>query len=124
MTTTIGDITIDCRDPFALAQFWSAVLGYIDHHENPNAPDDPEAFIIDPRRLHPGLLFLPVPEDKVVKNRVHLDLVPSSARDVDVDRVVGLGATLVDDQRKPDGSGWAVLADPEGNVFQLSMPGG
>jgi hypothetical protein len=50
-----------------------------------------------------------------VKNRLHLDLVPATARDVEVERVVALGGTLVDDRRRPDGSGWVVLADPEGN---------
>jgi predicted enzyme related to lactoylglutathione lyase len=38
-------------------------------------------------------------------------------RDEEVERLLGLGATLVADHRRPDGSGWAVLADPEGNEF-------
>ncbi|MCU1498310.1 MAG: hypothetical protein JWM47_2263 [Acidimicrobiales bacterium] len=114
-TSTIRHITVDCRAPYALARFWAAALGFTDDPGNPNAPGDPEALIVDPRGLHPGLLFLPVPEPKVVKNRVHLDLVPGAARDVTVDQLLALGATLVDDQRRADGSGWAVLADPEGN---------
>ena len=53
-----------------------------------------------------------------MKNRVHLDLVPlGHGRDAEVDRVLALGARLVDDQRRPDGTGWVVLADPEGNEF-------
>ena len=59
-----------------------------------------------------------MPEPKTVKNRLHLDLVPvDRTRDEEVDRVLGLGAVLVDDCRRPDGTGWAVLADPEGNEF-------
>jgi hypothetical protein len=119
MHTRIRHVTIDCHDPYRLAQFWAGILGYTDDPDNPNAADDPEALIIDPRGLHPGLLFIPVPEHKTVKNRIHLDLVPDAARDVAVDRALGLGATLVADHRRPDGSGWAVLADPEGNEFCL-----
>ena len=59
-----------------------------------------------------------MPEDKQVKNRLHLDLRPSAGtRDEEVARVVGLGATQLDDQRNDDGTGWVVLADPEGNEF-------
>jgi hypothetical protein len=57
-----------------------------------------------------------VPEGKTAKNRVHLDLEPSgSTRDEQVEQALALGATLVGDHRKPDGSGWVTLADPEGN---------
>jgi predicted enzyme related to lactoylglutathione lyase len=53
-----------------------------------------------------------------VKNRLHLDLIPTSGtRDSEVTRLVGIGATIVADQRRPDGKGWVVLADPEGNEF-------
>ncbi len=117
MTSSISSITIDCRDPYLLARFWAGVLGYIDDPGNPNAPDDPEAVLIDPRRRHPDLLFVPVPEHKAVKNRVHLDLRPAQLRELEVDRVLALGASLVADHRRDDGTGWAVLADPEGNEF-------
>jgi hypothetical protein len=60
----------------------------------------------------------PVPEGKVVKNRLHLDLQPTDrTRDEEVDRVVGLGATVLADHRGPKRTGWIVLADPEGNEF-------
>jgi len=53
-----------------------------------------------------------------VKNRVHLDLAPTErTRDEEVERLLSLGATMVDDRRLPDGRGWVVLADPEGNEF-------
>ena len=49
---------------------------------------------------------------------MHLDLVSQDRRrDEEVDRVRALGARLVDDQRRPDGAGWVVFADPEGNEF-------
>lgn len=65
-----------------------------------------------------SLLFVPVPEGKAVKNRVHLDLAPTTrTRDEEVARLLDLGAVLVDDQRRPEGKGWVVLADPEGNEF-------
>ncbi|MGH9269661.1 MAG: VOC family protein, partial [Ilumatobacteraceae bacterium] len=111
----IRHITIDCRDPFALAEFWKAVLGFVDEPGEPNEPGDDEALIVDPQARHPGVLFIAVPEPKSVKNRIHLDLVPAMARDVAVQDVLALGATLVADHRLPDGGGWVVVADPEGN---------
>jgi predicted enzyme related to lactoylglutathione lyase len=64
-----------------------------------------------------SLLFLKVPEAKSVKNRMHMCLRPVDRdRDAEVERLLGLGATMVNDLRRPDG-GWAVLADPEGNEF-------
>jgi hypothetical protein len=59
-----------------------------------------------------------VPEGKMVKNRMHLDLLPTArTRDEEVQRLLGIGATLVEDHRKADGAGWVTLADPEGNEF-------
>jgi predicted enzyme related to lactoylglutathione lyase len=52
-----------------------------------------------------------------VKNRLHLCLQPDIPRDEEVERLLGLGATLADDRRNADGTGWAVLTDPEGNEF-------
>jgi len=117
VTSRIHHITIDCRDPHALAGFWAQVLGFVDEPEFPNEPGDDEALLVDPTGHHPSVLFIRVPEAKAVKNRVHLDLQPDRLRDEEVGRVVSLGASLVDDQRRPDGTGWAVLADPEGNEF-------
>src|SRR3546814_5627787 len=102
LASRITTITFDCHDPLALAEFWKAALGLTDDPDNPNSPDDPEALIIDPKGHHPALLFLPVPEGKTVKNRVHLDLMPDQPRDAEVERVLALGATLIADQRKPE----------------------
>ncbi|SOD81200.1 VOC family protein [Streptomyces sp. Ag109_G2-15] len=111
MTSKIRHVTIDCADAYALGSFWSQVLGQ-PLHEDDN-PGDPEALI-----EAAGLLFVTVPEPKTVKNRVHVDLQPQDrTRDEEVERLLALGATLVDDHRKPDGTGWALLADPEGNEF-------
>jgi predicted enzyme related to lactoylglutathione lyase len=63
------------------------------------------------------LLFERVPEGKSVKNRVHIDIRPGRSRDEEVERLLRLGASLVADHRQPDGAGWVVLADPEGNEF-------
>ena len=66
-------------------------------------------------------MFLKVPEAKSVKNRMHMCLRPTDrTRDEEIERLLGLGATLVNDLRKPD-RGWAVLADPEGNEFCILM---
>jgi uncharacterized damage-inducible protein DinB len=64
-----------------------------------------------------------VPEAKVGKNRLHLDLRPGTPRDVEVQRLVGLGATITADRRTADGAGWVVLVDPEGNELCVEQSG-
>ena len=118
MTVAINQITFDCARPTPLAEFWSQVTGFQQDPDDPNLPDDEQAWLQDPVAKGMALYFQRVPEGKVVKNRVHLDVRPiGGTRDEEVERLLGIGATLVDDQRKPDGTGWAVLADPEGNEF-------
>ena len=76
--------------------------------------------MVAPRFPHDGtgLLFIPVPEGKTAKNRVHLDLQPQDqTRDEAVARAVQLGASVLADHRTPEGLGWVVLSDPEGNEF-------
>lgn len=68
-------------------------------------------------RLTGRVWFQQVPETKVGKNRVHVCLTPELTRDEEVERVITLGARFVSDHRHPDGTGWVVLADPEGNEF-------
>lgn len=73
--------------------------------------------IVDPSSGH-RLLFIETGDAKQGKNRVHLDLAPTDrTRDQEIERVLGLGATEVADRRRSDGTGWMVLADPEGNEF-------
>ncbi|MFE6100212.1 VOC family protein [Streptomyces laurentii] len=113
MSSLVRHVTIDCSDAYALASFWAEVLD--SQLSDDDKPGDPEATVDSPGA---SLLFIQVPEGKSVKNRVHLDLSPQDrTRDEEVARVLALGATLADDRRRPDGTGWAVLADPEGNEF-------
>ncbi len=64
------------------------------------------------------VLFIEVPEGKQTKNRLHFDLRPvDGSREQEVERLLALGAVQVADHRRPDGSGWVTLADPEGNEF-------
>ena len=113
MTATVQNIVFDCADAYQLALFWSQVTGHpLADDDNPG---DPVASIAQPDG--PTLFFCGVPEPKVVKNRVHVCLRPDGRRDEEVERLLGIGATLVSDLRRPDGTGWAVLADPDGNEF-------
>lgn len=114
MSSHIHHITIDCADPYELAGFWSQVLDCPRHHDD--HPGDPEALLFLPSGM--SLLFQQVPEGKTVKNRLHLDLIPTDrTRDEEVERLLRLGARLVSDHRRSDGTGWVTLADPEGNEF-------
>ncbi|WP_304455162.1 VOC family protein [Nocardiopsis sp. YSL2] len=108
-------ITVDCADAYTLATFWSQALGHPLHPDD--RPGDPEALIRLPQG--PPLLFIGVPEPKTAKNRLHLDLCadPGTTRDAEITRLQQLGATLAEDRRAPDGTGWAVLRDPEGHEF-------
>ena len=113
MTSLVRHVTVDCSDPGRLAAFWAAALG----GEAVVVEDNPGEFettVTAPSGI--ALLFNPVSEPKAVKNRVHFDLQPQDCgRDAEVERLLALGATLIDDRREPSGMGWAVLADPEGN---------
>jgi glyoxalase superfamily protein len=117
LTFHVHTITFDCKEWEPLVAFWTAASDLTEDPDDPNNPGDPAGLIRDPRT---GLriLFIPVPEPKTVKNRVHLDVTPiDRTRDEEVERLVELGATVVSDHRKPDGSGWVVMGDPEGNEF-------
>jgi hypothetical protein len=117
MTAFVSHTTIDCRNAYELSEWWKRVLEYVDEPDDPNAPGHDECWIQRPDGGHP-LLFIEVPEDKQVKNRIHLDLRPSAGtRDQELDRLLAHGARQLDDRRNPDGTGWVVLADPEGNEF-------
>ena len=113
MSSVVHNIVFDCEKPYELAQFWSKVTG------QPLAaddfPGDPEASITQPGG--PTLFFCRVPETKVVKNRVHVCLRPEGEPDAEIDRLLALGAQIVDDRREPEGKGLVVLADPETNEF-------
>ncbi|MFF8863885.1 VOC family protein [Streptomyces sp. NPDC015139] len=102
-------VIVDAADPVALGRWWAEALGWVvvadtaDEFEIRPAPD----------RL-PGLLFVPVPEGKTVKNRLHLDFRPTDQA-AEVARLLALGARHADvgQGEQP----WVVLADPEDNEF-------
>ncbi|TWG93354.1 hypothetical protein L615_006300000270 [Nocardioides sp. J9] len=119
MTSYISHTTIDCTNAYELSEWWKPVLGYVDIDGDPNLPGHEECMVRDPQTGH-QLLFIEVPDAKSVKNRVHLDLRPRErTRDEEVEWLLGYGATQVADHRgiHGPGSGWVVLADPEGNEF-------
>ncbi len=117
MTARISHTTFDSLDAHAAAAFWAAVLDFAEDPDDPNQPGDDECSV-QSRDGSQRLLFIEVPDAKQLKNRVHLDLRPvEGTRDAELERLLRLGARAVEDRRRPDGSGWVVLADPEGNEF-------
>jgi hypothetical protein len=116
MSSVVREIVFDCSDPKRVAEFWSAVL------EWPMSESEDGYWWLsstgEPWAPAPVLVFVPVPERKTVKNRLHIDVSPSGADQAqELERLLGLGATRVD-----IGQGnvpWVVLADPEGNEFCL-----
>jgi hypothetical protein len=119
MTSFISHTTIDCRNAYDLSEWWKPVLGYTDLEDDPNEPGHEECMIRDPETGH-LVLFIEVPEEKTGKNRMHFDLMPrEGTRDEELARLLALGATEVKDFRDNwgPGTGWVVLADPEGNEF-------
>jgi predicted enzyme related to lactoylglutathione lyase len=110
VTSRINSVTFDCSDPARVGEFWSRALGY----ESVQRGDD--YFWIE-AAMGPAtpLLFVRVPEGKQVKNRVHLDIATND-RAAEVDRLIELGATIIDIGTPHDAS-WTVMADPEGNEF-------
>jgi hypothetical protein len=133
-------ITFDAHDAHALASWWANLLGYEmeDHHDlvtsllaqgvvtegDVSRIDGRLGFAgvataRDPDGVAPRLYVQEVPEDKVAKNRLHLDVpIGDEKLDAAVERVTGLGASLVEIRQHP-GERWAVMQDPEGNEFCL-----
>ncbi len=119
MTSRVAHTSVDCSNAYELSEWWRAVLDYVDLDDDPNEPGDEECLILRRDGGH-RLLFIEVPERKAAKNRLHLDLEPvEGRRDDELARLVTLGAVEVADHRGKygPGTGWIVLADPEGNEF-------
>jgi len=102
-------VVVDCADIRAQARFWAEVLNYRVLYEA-----DDEIVVARDEHSWPGLIFVPVPEGKTVKNRLHIDLNPDD-REAEVRRLEGLGASRIDIGQ--GAVGWVVMADPEGNEF-------
>ncbi len=146
-------VTFDAHDPRALSTFWRDVLGYV--HPGPPGVHVPEgadplaawddflaqigvpedqrnsrSAIEDPDGVGPRVFFQQVPEDKVAKNRVHLDVRAApglqgeermAALEAECERLVALGARRLErhEPAPPMSAGHIVMADPEGNEFCL-----
>lgn len=134
-------VVFDCADPQAMTRFWSVALGYVEQPP-PEGFASWDAFldtigvpaeergskgaIVDPDGQGPRVFFQQVPEGKVAKNRVHLDVnagagaadddARAAAVDAHVERCVAAGAAVVR-REDTDLGRWVVLSDPEGNEF-------
>jgi predicted enzyme related to lactoylglutathione lyase len=122
MPTRLVHLVADANDPARLARFWSGLLGWEIADEAPDEVDVWPAGYTYPDPVAVPMVFVPVPEPKAGKNRVHLDLASSSAGHQAelVSRARDLGGRPVD-----IGQGdvpWVVLADPEGNEFCVLEP--
>lgn len=117
MTARIHQVTFDCPDPASLSAFWSEVTGWREDPDDPNLADHTYWGLLNPDG-GPGLLFIKTDGSKTAKNRLHFDIAPTDrTRDEEVERLLTLGATQLEDHRKLDGSGWVYMLDPDGNEF-------
>ncbi|NIK56108.1 VOC family protein [Kribbella shirazensis] len=114
MRSAILNITFDCTDSRAQADFWSQVTRRpATFHDMPGNP----FWAIEG---DVNLVFVQVPEPKTIKNRLHLDLVPhDGSQSEELERLRSLGARVLDDRRTATPGSWIVLTDPEGNEFCL-----
>jgi catechol 2,3-dioxygenase-like lactoylglutathione lyase family enzyme len=137
-------VTFDCGDPAALAEFWATVLGYVPQPPPPGFPTwdaaldawgvpadqrNERSALVDPDAAGPRIFFQRVPEGKSAKNRVHLDVRAApglegdermAALEAEAARLVAMGAAQVERfDPGPMDSGFIVMRDPEGNEFCL-----
>jgi predicted enzyme related to lactoylglutathione lyase len=117
MAVSLHHIVIDAHDLQALARFWAQVLGWQILSER-----EQEVVIGVDETAPVGICFMPVKDQKTVKNRVHLDLTPDpDDPDAEIQRILALGARKVD-IGQTGAESWTVLADPEGNEFCVVRP--
>jgi glyoxalase superfamily protein len=116
MASLLTEIIVDCADPSRLARWWGEVLDWpvVDDGRGMSWISATGGF-----EQLPLIVFIPVPEPKTVKDRIHLDVSPRGCEQAEeLERLLGLGATRVD-VGQPADAGFVVLADPEGNEFCL-----
>jgi hypothetical protein len=124
MVVNIAAVTFDCHDALVVGRFWSAAL---DRPLDPKSTSDFASIGMPEHRDTHGWriddehtwLFAKVPESKVAKNRMHLDLAAPDHQ-AEVSRLVDLGATRVVDMDEW-GYKWTVMQDPEGNEFCVAQ---
>lgn len=107
---------IDSADPEALAAFWGSLTGTEPEFIYPDY-----IFMSKLPGNHIRLAFQKVPESKTVKNRVHLDLGHENPEEF-IQRVIELGGAVHETHQVPDGPGWTILTDPQGNEFCIAKP--
>ena len=116
MSLSLLAVIVDCQDPRRQAQFWAEALEYQVTQRNPG-----EFMAADPTGTGGPLYFMRVPEPKVGKNRLHLDVVTNGSMQDEVARLVEAGGTVVEVRQDPDyydnPDTFTVMHDPEGNVF-------
>ena len=125
MASRLTELSLDCHDPEALAAFWCAALDWVVLDRvpglveiGPAGRDDLELLeSVRSGPVAPTMFLAAVEENKVVKNRMHVDLSPiDRSQDDEVERLLALGATRAEVGQTGEES-WTVLADPEGNEF-------
>jgi hypothetical protein len=140
--TTWG-LTIDCAHPGELAKFWALALGYEQspppegfasweewhvHHDVPREEWDDGAYLRDPSGVGPTISLMKVPESKVAKNRLHIDVKAGGGRQTPwevrwprvldmVERLKAAGATFVREYEEGGRGDHVEMTDPEGNEF-------
>src|SRR3954452_18484081 len=121
MACRFTELVIDCHDHHRVGEFWAAVLGY-QVVDTSDGPGDHYVQLEGPAGSGPTVLVVRTPDEKVSKNRLHIDVNATDRdQDAEVERILALGATRAD-----IGQGeqtWVVLADPDGNEFCVLRSG-
>jgi hypothetical protein len=125
---TRWSVTFDCARPSVVAAFWAFALGYVVPEWAQGHDQAEGAYLVDPDGVGPNLSFMRVPEGKIAKNRLHLDVQAGGGRAVPwetrwpralaaVERLKEAGATVdrvYEWEGQPD---HVLMLDPEGNEF-------
>jgi hypothetical protein len=122
MASRLTEVIFDCHNLQLMSDFWCEALDYERVHSGDGwiaigacGPELTEAMLVESAQS-PALAFVLVADDKVFKNRVHIDVTPiDRSQEDEVSRLVSLGAKRIDIGQS--GTSWVVMADPEGNEF-------